>query len=121
LTTVLFAGGGYGKLQTAWRDLLDQRTRVLIPATNVKVSIRCAPFDVAFRRTFYKQIWNQNAAFWDVAPCEFIIYRCFGGTSRLYLQGRKINESESLRLFLTDWLQFEEHCMRTLRKEGGRW
>jgi hypothetical protein len=49
LTTALFAGGGYGKLQIAWRDLLGQRTRVLIPATNVKVSNRCAPFDIAFR------------------------------------------------------------------------
>jgi hypothetical protein len=49
LTTALFAGGGYGKLQIAWRDLLGQRTRVLIPTTNVKVSNRCAPFDIAFR------------------------------------------------------------------------
>jgi hypothetical protein len=38
LTTALFAGGSYGKLQTAWCGLLGQRTRVLIPATNVKVS-----------------------------------------------------------------------------------
>jgi hypothetical protein len=45
LITALFADGGYGKLQTAWRDLLGQRTRVQIPATNVKVPNRCAPFD----------------------------------------------------------------------------
>jgi hypothetical protein len=45
LTTVLFADGGYGKLQTSWRDLLGQRTRGLIPATSVKVPNRCAPFD----------------------------------------------------------------------------
>jgi uncharacterized protein YgbK (DUF1537 family) len=39
LTTALFGGGGsYGKLQTAWRDLLGQRTLVLIPATNVMFS-----------------------------------------------------------------------------------
>jgi hypothetical protein len=37
LTTALFAGGDYEKLQIAWRDLLGQRTRVLIPATNVDV------------------------------------------------------------------------------------
>jgi hypothetical protein len=37
LTIALFAGGGFGKLQTAWRDLLGQRTRVLIPASNVIV------------------------------------------------------------------------------------
>jgi hypothetical protein len=30
LTTALFAGGGCGKPQTAWRDLLGHRTRVLI-------------------------------------------------------------------------------------------
>jgi hypothetical protein len=47
--TALFAGGGYVKLQTAWRDLLGQRTRVLIPTTNVKVSNRCAPFDITLR------------------------------------------------------------------------
>jgi hypothetical protein len=44
LTTALFADGGYGKLQLAWRNLLGQRTRVLIPATNVKFLNRCAPF-----------------------------------------------------------------------------
>jgi hypothetical protein len=115
----LFADGGCGKLPTAWRDLLGHRTRVLILATNVKVSNRWAPFDLALRTTFYKQIWNQNAVFWDVAPCGFIIYRRFGGTCSLYLQGRKINESESFRRLLTGWLQSEEHCMRTLREEGG--
>jgi hypothetical protein len=49
LTTALFAGGGYRKLQTSWNDLLGQRTRIVIPATNVKVSNRCAPFDIAMR------------------------------------------------------------------------
>jgi hypothetical protein len=49
LITALFAGGGYGKLQIAWRDLLKQRTRVMIPATNVKVSNRCAQFDIALK------------------------------------------------------------------------
>jgi hypothetical protein len=47
LTTALFADGGYGKLQTAWSDLLGHRTRVLILVTNVKVPNRCAPFDKA--------------------------------------------------------------------------
>jgi hypothetical protein len=37
LTTALFAGGGYGKLQTAWCDLLGQWTRVLIPANEITV------------------------------------------------------------------------------------
>jgi hypothetical protein len=48
LTTALFADGGYGKLQTAWRDLLGQGTGVLILVTNVKIADRCAPFDIAF-------------------------------------------------------------------------
>jgi hypothetical protein len=120
LITALFAGGGYEKLWTAWRDLLGQRTRVLIPATNVKVSNRCAQFDIALRWRFYKQILNQNAVVWDVASCGFIINRRFGGTCRLFLQGRKINASESVWRLLTDWLAtVEEHWMRTLG--SGRW
>jgi hypothetical protein len=25
----------------------------------------------------------KSAVFWDVAPCRFCVYRCFGGTYRL--------------------------------------
>jgi hypothetical protein len=32
----------------------------------------------------------KNVVFWDVAPCESCEKRCFGGTCRLHLQGRKI-------------------------------
>jgi hypothetical protein len=32
----------------------------------------------------------RNVVFWDVAQCEFITNRCFGGTYRLHLQ-RRIN------------------------------
>jgi hypothetical protein len=32
-----------------------------------------------------------NAVFWDVAPCGFIINRRFGGTCHLHLQGRRNN------------------------------
>jgi hypothetical protein len=37
---------------------------------------------------------KKNALFWDVAPCDFIINRRFGGTCRLHLQGRRNNSSE---------------------------
>jgi hypothetical protein len=49
LTTALFAGGGYGELQMAWRRILGLSTRVLLPASEVKLSNRCAPFDITLR------------------------------------------------------------------------
>jgi hypothetical protein len=33
----------------------------------------------------------KNAVFWDVEPCRSYVTRRFGGTYRLYLQGRKIS------------------------------
>jgi hypothetical protein len=46
----------------------------------------------------------KNAVFWDVAPCSSCVNRRFGGTYRLYLQGRKIRERgggwKCLRWFL---------------------
>jgi hypothetical protein len=31
----------------------------------------------------------KNALFWDMAKCEFIINRHFGGTHHLHLQGKR--------------------------------
>jgi hypothetical protein len=31
-----------------------------------------------------------NAVFWDLAPCRSCVYRSFGGTHYLHLQGRKM-------------------------------
>jgi hypothetical protein len=47
-------------------------------------------------------ITMKNAVFWDVAPCRFCVNRCFGGTYRLHLQGRKIRERETS---VSRWLQ----------------
>jgi hypothetical protein len=40
----------------------------------------------------YTAVTRNNAAFWDVVPCRSHVNRCFGGTYRLHLQGRKIRE-----------------------------
>jgi hypothetical protein len=32
----------------------------------------------------------KNSVFWNVAPCRSCLNRCFGGTYRLHLQGKKI-------------------------------
>jgi hypothetical protein len=34
----------------------------------------------------------KNAVFWDVSPCRSCVNRCFEGTYRFHLQGRKIRE-----------------------------
>jgi hypothetical protein len=40
---------------------------------------------------------TKNAVFWDVAPCRSSgLNRRFGGTYRLYLQGRKIRERRTV-------------------------
>jgi hypothetical protein len=44
----------------------------------------------------------KNAVFWDVAPCTSRVNRRFGGTYRLYLQGRKIREGGTS---VSRWLQ----------------
>jgi hypothetical protein len=33
----------------------------------------------------------ENVVFWDVASCRYCVNRCFGGTYRLHLQGRRKN------------------------------
>jgi hypothetical protein len=42
----------------------------------------------------FTAVTMKDAVFWDVAPYGFIIYRHFGGTCRLHLQGRRNNASE---------------------------
>jgi hypothetical protein len=41
---------------------------------------------------YFGHLHIYNAVFWDVSPCRFCVYRRFGGTYRLHLQGRKIRE-----------------------------
>jgi hypothetical protein len=54
-------------------------------------------------RTFF---WLGNslktAVFWDVTLCRSCVNRCFGGTYRLHLQGRKISERGTS---VSRWLQ----------------
>jgi hypothetical protein len=45
----------------------------------------------------------KNAVFGDVAPCRYCVKRCFGGTYRLHLQGRRIIER---RTSVSRWLKF---------------
>jgi hypothetical protein len=40
----------------------------------------------------FTAVTMKNAVFWDVAQCSSSVNRRFGGTYRLYLQGRKIRE-----------------------------
>jgi hypothetical protein len=44
------------------------------------------------RSEVYTAVTIKNAVFWDVAPCKSSVNRCFGGTYRLHLQGRKIHK-----------------------------
>jgi hypothetical protein len=44
----------------------------------------------------------KNVVFWDVELCRSCVNRRFGGTYRLHLQGRKINEWETS---VSRWLQ----------------
>jgi hypothetical protein len=37
----------------------------------------------------FTAVTTKNAIFWDVVPCRPHKNRLFGGTCRLYLQGRK--------------------------------
>jgi hypothetical protein len=38
----------------------------------------------------------KNTIFWDITPCRPLkVYRRFGGTYRLYLQGRRISRASS--------------------------
>jgi hypothetical protein len=47
---------------------------------------RCVKFEV------FTAVIMKNAVFWDAAPCISCVTRRFGGTYRLHLQGKKINE-----------------------------
>jgi hypothetical protein len=40
----------------------------------------------------FTAVTMKNSVFWDVALCRSCVDRRFGGTYRLYLQGRKIRE-----------------------------
>jgi hypothetical protein len=40
----------------------------------------------------FTAVTMKNVFFWDVAACRFCANRRFGGTYRLYLQGRKIRQ-----------------------------
>jgi hypothetical protein len=60
----------------------------------------------------------KNAVFWDVAPCIYCANRRFGGTYRLYLEGRKIRERGAS---MSRWLQTESPIENTeLYKNAGR-
>jgi hypothetical protein len=46
----------------------------------------------------------KNVVFWDIVSCRYCVNRRFGGTYRLYLQGRKIRK---LGTSMSRWLQTE--------------
>jgi hypothetical protein len=56
--------------------------------------IHCSAYHTTALHNFVHNIIMKNAIFLDVAPCGFIINRCFGGTCRLHLQGRRNNPRE---------------------------
>jgi hypothetical protein len=39
----------------------------------------------------------KDAIFWDVAPCRSCVTRCFGGTYRFHLHGRKVRVARNQR------------------------
>jgi hypothetical protein len=47
----------------------------------------------------------KNAVFWDVGPCRSCVNRCFGGTYRLHIQGRRMRERGTT---VSRWLQEED-------------
>jgi hypothetical protein len=47
---------------------------------------------IKLRFEVFTAVTMKNAIFLDVAPCRSCMNRCFGGTYRLHLQGRKIRE-----------------------------
>jgi hypothetical protein len=61
----------------------------------------------------------KNVVFWDVARCRSCVNRCFGGTYRLHLPGRKIRERGTS---VSRWLQTEHRSETTsyirTRREG---
>jgi hypothetical protein len=60
-------------------------------------------------RMCFSTVTMKGAAFWDEAPCEFIINGRFGGTCHFLLQGRITRATKSVRRLLTDRLKFEKH------------
>jgi hypothetical protein len=46
--------------------------------------------DVRFE--VFTAVAMKNVVFWDMALCRSCVNRCFRGTYRLHLQGRKIRE-----------------------------
>jgi hypothetical protein len=60
----------------------------MIVSNLVKIYSAVVGFEV------FMAVTMKNAVFSHVAPCEFIINRRFGGTCRLYLQGRRYNASK---------------------------
>jgi hypothetical protein len=54
----------------------------------------CVPLLASLASEDFTSVTMRNAVSWDVAPCAFIINRCFGGMCRLHLQGRRNNASD---------------------------
>jgi hypothetical protein len=54
------------------------------------------------RFEIFTAVTMKNVVFWGVAPCRSCVNRRFGGTYRLYLQGREIRER---RTCVSRWLQ----------------
>jgi hypothetical protein len=57
----------------------------------------------------------KSSTFWDIMQCNQLkVNRCFGGTYRLHLQGRRIsrtrNQSESRFLWNVCWLSKDSWC-----------
>jgi hypothetical protein len=45
----------------------------------------------------FTAVTMKKAVFWDVAPCRYGVNRRFGGTYRLYLQGRRTKDTRCIQ------------------------
>jgi hypothetical protein len=44
-------------------------------------------------------IWKINIILWNITPCSLVeVYRCFGVTCRLHIQGRKVSQTSNILL-----------------------
>jgi hypothetical protein len=50
-------------------------------------------------------LWFLQQSFWDIMPCTLAeIFRRFGGTYHLHLQGRGVGRAKkSMNVYLTTW------------------
>jgi hypothetical protein len=73
-------------------EVPPQQRRFLETRTGVDSRAEMRTQTSLVRFAVFTAVSRKNAVFWDVAPCRSCGNRCFRGTYRLHLQGRKIRE-----------------------------